>query len=168
MLFYCSSFDSFSLTLCTFKHRKGICTYLSSYLPRLHNKLGYVRLSRNLYIDYVHLSRNLHLHYIRLGRYLYIHYVRFRPSFISQFHPNWASEDFYINFVYLFSMRYLWNFPRLGWVSKVVFNFTDIFQDVTISIWGRKLMFTNKAIDSLSNATSFKLYICLFLLRKIT
>ena len=26
---------SFSLTLCTFKHRKGICTYLSSYLPRL-------------------------------------------------------------------------------------------------------------------------------------
>ena len=49
MLFYCSSFNSFSLTLCTFKHRKGICTYLSSYLPRLHNKLDYVCLSRNLY-----------------------------------------------------------------------------------------------------------------------
>ena len=74
MLFY------FSLTLCTFKHRKGICTYLSSYLPRLHNKLYYVRLSRNLYIDYVHLSRNLHIHYVRLGRNLYVHYVHLRPT----------------------------------------------------------------------------------------
>ena len=81
MLFYCSSFDSFSLTLCTFKHRKGICTYLSSYLPRLHNKLDYVHLSRNLYIDYVRLSRNLHVHYVRLSRNLYVHYVRLRPSF---------------------------------------------------------------------------------------
>ena len=80
MLFYCSSFDSFSLTLCTFKHRKGICTYLSSYLPRLHNKLDYVRLSRNLYIDYVHFSRNLHIQYVRLGRNLYVHYVRLRPT----------------------------------------------------------------------------------------
>ena len=82
MLFYCSSFDSFSLALCTFKHRKGICTYLSSYLPRLHNKLDYVCLNRNLYIDYVHLSRNLHIHYVPLVRILYIHYVRLRPTFI--------------------------------------------------------------------------------------
>ena len=95
MLFYCSSFNSFSLTLCTFKHRKGICTYLSSYLPRLHNKLDYVRLSRNLYIDYVHLSRNLHIHYVRLGRNLYIHYVRLRPTFFkSQFF--WLSGNFCI------------------------------------------------------------------------
>ena len=50
---------------------------------------------------------------------------------------------------------YLWNFPRLCWVSKVVFNFTDIFQDVTISIWGRKWMFTNRAIDSWSKRTNF-------------
>ena len=82
MLFYCSSFNSFSLTLCTFKHRKGICTYLSSYLPRLHNKLDYVRLSRNLYIDYVRLSINLHVHYVRLSRSLYVHYVRLRPTYI--------------------------------------------------------------------------------------
>ena len=54
MLFYCSSFDSFSLTLCTFKHRKGICTYLSSYLPRLHNELDYVRLSRNFKQKFAH------------------------------------------------------------------------------------------------------------------
>ena len=92
MLFYCSSFDSFSLTLCTFKHRKGICTYLSSYLPRLHNKLDCVRLSRNLYIDYVHLSRNLHVHYVRLGRNLYVHYVRLiqhhRAMIIDSTFPN--------------------------------------------------------------------------------
>ena len=79
-MFYCSRFNSFSLTLCKSKHRKRICTYLSSYLPRLHNKLDYVRLSRNLYIDYVHLSRNLHIHYVHLGRNLYIHYVRLRPT----------------------------------------------------------------------------------------
>ena len=81
MLFYCSSFDSFSLTLCTSKHRKGICTYLSSYLPRLHNKLGYARLSRNLYIDHVRLSRNLHVQYVRFSINLYVHYVRLRPTF---------------------------------------------------------------------------------------
>ena len=80
MLIYCSSFDSFSLTLCTFKHRKGICTYLSSYLSRLHNKLDYVRLSKNLYIDYVSLSINLHVHCVRLSRNLYIYYVRLRPT----------------------------------------------------------------------------------------
>ena len=59
MLFYCSGFDSFSLTLYTIKHRKGICTYLSPYLPRLHNKLGYVHLSRNLYVHYVRLSTSI-------------------------------------------------------------------------------------------------------------
>ena len=64
MLFYCRSFDSFSLTLCTFKHRKRICTYLSSYLTRLHDKLDYVRLSRNLHVHYVRLSRNLYVHYV--------------------------------------------------------------------------------------------------------
>ena len=69
MLFYCSSFESFSLKLRTFKHRKRICTYLSSYFTRLHNKLDYVRLSRNLYIHYVCLSRHLH-----------VHYVHFRPT----------------------------------------------------------------------------------------
>ena len=68
---YCSSFDSFSLTLCTFKHSRGICTYLSSYPPRLHNKL-----------DYVHSSRNLHVRYVHLGRNLYIHYVRLRPTVV--------------------------------------------------------------------------------------
>ena len=80
MLFYCSSFDSFALTLCTFKHRKRTCTYLSSYLPRLHNELDYVRLSRNLYIHYVRLSRNLYIHYVHLSRNLYIHYVRLSTS----------------------------------------------------------------------------------------
>ena len=57
-----------------------MCTYLSSNLPRLHNELDYVRLSRNLYIDYVHLGRNLHIHYVRLGGNLYVHYVRLRPT----------------------------------------------------------------------------------------
>ena len=38
-----------------------------SYLPRLHNKLDYVRLSTNLYIHHVRLSRNLYIHYVRLS-----------------------------------------------------------------------------------------------------
>ena len=72
----------FSLTLRTFKHKKFICTYLSSHLARLHNKLYSVRLSRNLYVYYVHSSRNLYIHYVHLSRNLYVHYVRLSTSII--------------------------------------------------------------------------------------
>ena len=70
------------------------------YIPflistRLHNKLDYVRLSRNLYIDYVHLSRNLHVHYVRLSRNLYIHYVRLRPTHTTRCICTYCKLYFY-------------------------------------------------------------------------
>ena len=64
------SCDSFSMTLCTFKHRKRICTYLS------HIYKDFI-----IILDYVRLSRNLYIHYVRLSRNLYIHYVRLRPTY---------------------------------------------------------------------------------------
>ena len=65
------SCDSFSMTLCTFKHRKRICTYLS------HIYKDFI-----IILDYVRLSRNLYIHYVRLSRNLYIHYVRLRPTLV--------------------------------------------------------------------------------------
>ena len=53
------SCDSFSMTLCTFKRRKRICTYLSHIYKDFIIILDYVRLSRNLYIHYVRLSTSL-------------------------------------------------------------------------------------------------------------
>ena len=61
------SYDSFSMTLCTFKRRKRICTYLSHIYKDFIIIRDYVRLSRNLYIHYVRLSRNLYIHYVRLS-----------------------------------------------------------------------------------------------------
>jgi len=78
------SCDSFSMTLCTFKHRKRICTYLSHIYKDFIIIRDYVRLSRNLYIHYVRLSRNLYIHYVHLSRNLYIHYVRLRPTLIKR------------------------------------------------------------------------------------
>merc|ERR1712016_434302 len=49
-------------------------------------KLGYVRLSQNLYIPYVRLSRNLYIPYVRLSQNLYIPYVRLRPTFSKSPH----------------------------------------------------------------------------------
>ena len=44
------------MTLCTFKRRKRICTYLSHIFKDFIIILDYVRLSRYLYIHYVRLS----------------------------------------------------------------------------------------------------------------
>ena len=50
------------MTLCTSKHRKLICTYLSHTQKDYIINMDYVRLSANLYIHYVRLSRNLYIH----------------------------------------------------------------------------------------------------------
>ena len=55
------SCDSFSMTLCTFKHRKRICTYLSHIYKDFIIIRDYVRLSRNLYIHYVRSSTSKNL-----------------------------------------------------------------------------------------------------------
>ena len=60
-----------------------MCTYLSSYLPRIHiDSLEYVHLSQNLHIHYVHLGKKLHITHVHLSPNLHIHYVQIRHSMI--------------------------------------------------------------------------------------
>ena len=49
------------MTLCTFKHRKRICTYLSHVQKDYIMNMDNVRLSRNLYIHHVRLSTSKNL-----------------------------------------------------------------------------------------------------------
>ena len=55
------------MTLCTSKHRKWICIYLFHIQKDYIINMGYVRLSKNLYIHHVSLNRNLYIHYVRLS-----------------------------------------------------------------------------------------------------
>ena len=68
------SCDSFTWTVCIFKNRKQVCTYLYN--------IDYVNLSQYLHILYVHLSQNLHILYVHLGQHLHI--LHAQTSFLSK------------------------------------------------------------------------------------
>ena len=82
------SCDSFSMTLCTFKHRKQICTYLS------HIQKDYI-----INMDYVRLSTNLYIHHVRLSRNLYVHYVRLRDDIHNKQKNCWQKNQWLLFFL---------------------------------------------------------------------
>ena len=82
-------------------------------LIKYQNKLGYVQLSQNWYIQYVYLSYNWYIPYVYLSRNLHIPYVQLRPSI------NQSKGKIYECSIFLKRMRRLkWDFEVREEVSE--------------------------------------------------
>ena len=106
------------MTLCTAKHRKRICTYLSHIQKDYIINMDYVCLGTNLYIHHVRLSRNLYIHYVRLSTSLKLSQTVLPKPYFGSHNLIPSLPVLYFDWPHFNTFLECWNFISISSLSQ--------------------------------------------------